>query len=88
MVAGLAFAPLVRVVVPVAVGVVAMVVRVPVVVVMVVVVAAAFLGPPVRVVVQPQQVLPPVVHRVEEAFLMKKPQEKCDCKPHTHMFAE
>jgi hypothetical protein len=78
VVAGLALAPLVGVVVTV--GVVAMAVRVPVVVVVLVVVvvaAAAFLVPPVRAVVEPQQVLPPVVHRVEEAFLMKKTQEKC-----------
>jgi hypothetical protein len=79
VVAGLALAPLVGVVVTV--RMVAMAVRVPVVVVvlLVVVVAAAatFLVPPVRVVVEPQQVLPPVVHRVEEAFLMKKTQEKC-----------
>jgi hypothetical protein len=78
VVAGLALAPLVGV--AVTVGVVAMAVRVPVVVVVLVVVvvaAAAFLVPPVRAVVEPQQVLPPVVHRVEEAFLMKKTQEKC-----------
>ena len=86
VVAGLALAPLVRVVVTV--GVVAMAVRVSMVVVpvvmmvMVVVVVVAFLVPPVRAVVEPQQVLPPIVHRVEEAFLMKKTQEKCACKPH------
>jgi len=74
VVAGLALAPLVGVVVTV--RMVAMAVRVPVVVV-VVAAAATFLVPPVRVIVEPQQVLPPVVHRVEEAFLMKKTQEKC-----------
>jgi hypothetical protein len=94
VVAGLDLSPLVRVVVTV--GVVVMAVRVPVVVVvpvvMVVVVAAAFLVPPVRAVVRPQQVIPPVVYWVEEAFLMKKIQDNCACKPHCpkkkNLFAE
>lgn len=87
VVAGLDLSPLVRVVVTV--GVVVMAVRVPVVVVVpvvpvvvvvtVVVVAAAFLVPPVRAVVRPQQVIPPVVYWVEEAFLMKKIQDNCAC---------
>jgi hypothetical protein len=98
VVAGLDLSPLVRVVVTV--GVVVMAVRVPVVVVVpvvmvvvvVMVVAAAFLVPPVRAVVRPQQVIPPVVYWVEEAFLMKKIQDNCACKPHCpkkkNLFAE
>jgi len=86
VVAGLALlAPLVRVVVPVGMVVVAVVVRVPpvvVVVVVVMVVAAAFPVPRARALVlvrvRPKQ----VVHRVEEAFLMQKPQDHCACTNH------
>src|SRR6185503_15558932 len=74
-------APLVRVVVPVGMVVVAVVVRVPPVVVVVVVVAA-FPVPRARALVlvrvRPKQ----VVHRVEEAFLMQKPQDHCACTNH------
>ena len=78
-------APLVRVVVPVGMVVVAVVVRVPpvvVVVVVVMVVAAAFPVPRARALVlvrvRPKQ----VVHRVEDAFLMQKPQDHCACTNH------
>ena len=85
VVAGLALlAPLVRVVVSVGMVVVAVVVRVPpvVVVVVVMVVVAAFPVPRARALVlvrvRPKQ----VVHRVEEAFLMQKPQDHCACTNH------
>jgi hypothetical protein len=79
MMAGLTLVPLVvRVVVVPMLVVIA-------VVVMVVVVAVVVAFPVPRVMtavwLEPQQVLPPVVHRVEEAFLMKKPQDHCTCKP-------
>jgi hypothetical protein len=78
VVAGLA--ALVRVVVPpVGMVVVAVVVRVPPVVVVVVMMMAAFPVPRARAVVlvrlRPKQ----VVHRVEEAVLMQKPQDYCAC---------
>ena len=86
VVAGLALlAPLVRVVVPVGIVVVAVVVRVPpvvVVVVMVMVVVAAFPVPRGRAVVLVRARPKQVVHRVEEAFLMQKPQDHCACTNH------
>ena len=85
VVAGLALlAPLVRVVVPVGMVVVAVVVRVTTVMVVMVMVKmmAAFPVPRGRAVVLVRARPKQVVHRVEEAFLMQKPQDHCACTNH------
>ena len=79
-------APLVRVVVvPVGMVVVAVVVRVTTVMVVVMVMVmmmAAFPVPRGRAVVLVRARPKQVVHRVEEAFLMQKPQDHCACTNH------